>query len=118
MVDAFDVKEDIPNITKRCTSCNIEKPLSDYYRAGKYLMSRCKTCHSRDTLARLKAKRPQAQPRGFTSLPDEQKRRIIDDVNNGRDIMQIAIDNGIHIDRLRGWKRRGKLVMPAAQAAN
>lgn len=30
--------------TKTCTKCGIEKPLSDFYRQGKYYRSDCKKC--------------------------------------------------------------------------
>ena len=30
---------------KRCKSCKEEKPLSEFYKSGKYYQSKCKPCH-------------------------------------------------------------------------
>lgn len=30
--------------TKTCKACGVEKPVSSFYKAGKYLQSSCKAC--------------------------------------------------------------------------
>jgi hypothetical protein len=40
---------------KVCKDCGQEKPLADFYKSGKYFQPRCKPCHSKKTIAWMKA---------------------------------------------------------------
>ena len=118
-----DTKEDHKQQpTKKCKACNEEKTLDQYYKTRKYLSGICKKCHNKRTAANNRAHYIPSKPRGFAALPEDKKLRIIEEVNAGKDMMQIAIDNGVHLDRLRSWKKFGKLqpTPPAAEipAAN
>ena len=108
--------------TKRCKTCNEEKTLDQYYKAGKYALARCKKCHNLHGYTYMKAKRAAARAanppklRGFAALPEEKQRIIIDGLAAKEPMMQIAFKSGVHLDKLRIWKREGKIILPAPPA--
>jgi hypothetical protein len=106
-----------------CKTCDETKSVDQYYRARGRLMVHCKKCSNARSYASLKAKRAAARgppkPRGFAALPEDRQRIILDGIAANRSMMQIALEGGVHLDKLRLWKREGKIVAaPPADPAN
>lgn len=104
--------------TRQCGKCNEEKPIDQFYRAGKYLLRNCKICHVRDGMARYRAKYvPKPKNKGFSALPEDKRRQIVADVAAGKMMKRIASDHNIPVEHLRNWKSRGCIVIDAPQEA-
>lgn len=83
---------------KKCIHCLEVKPLTDFYKAGKYYQSGCKSCHNK---RRVYHKRPT----GYNKLSNQQKSRLryLLSVNTMKDAARLM---NINYYTLRSWKSK------------
>ena len=87
---------------KTCKNCNEEKPLlENFYKAGRGYQSFCKPCHNKSRMNTYKPK-----PTAFAKLPEETKKGIIEDVENGLKYTVIAKKYDIKYFNLINWKKK------------
>jgi len=88
---------------KICLHCEESKPLTDYYRAGAYYQSLCKTCHNSRRAGYYKKR-----PKGFAKLPVQTQTAIKADLKTMKK-RAVAEKHNIVYSTLVRWVRQNKL---------
>lgn len=95
--------------TKKCTECECEKSVNDFYHCGIWYQSKCKPCHNaaRGKYSRKPYEPKPKKPTGFNKLSFETKVNIIKDIQDGKKYSQISRDRCVGYATLQLWKKKG-----------
>ena len=92
--------------TKVCLECKILQSTNNFYKAGKFLQSRCKPCHN-NTRSQFKYTKRPKKPTGFAKLTFEKQVGIIKSIKDGTKLQRVAHEFEIQYQSLLKWKNKG-----------
>jgi hypothetical protein len=103
--------------TKICKTCNLDKPISDYYIAYKnndnnIYTSLCKPCHNNKKTIYNQSKPKILKPNSFMKLEESKRNAILEDVKNKLKYKEIARKHDIRYNMMMFWKNKGYLTIP------
>lgn len=67
--------------SKHCCDCKEDKPLTEFYKAGRYRQKRCKVCHNMNRYKYKNSTSKYAKKKiGFKGLPEEKRNNILKNI--------------------------------------
>ena len=92
---------------KLCVECNIIKPMTEYYKAGKYWQKHCKFCHNSNRKNFKRTSTYIAKKKGFFALSEEIQQDIKKGLYEKVYMSILAKKYGIKYNNLLNWRKKG-----------
>ena len=89
----------LPN--KLCVKCNKTKDINYFYKSGKYRQKYCIPCYNEP-----KNKDNKIYKIGINTFSNDERKTIINDIESGMKLKEVAIKNNISYQRLCRFKRK------------
>lgn len=108
---SLTVSDESTKKEKLCVGCDTIKPMTDYYKAGKYWQKRCKPCHNGMRL-NYSIKAYTYKKKGFKKLSDELQKNILEDLKtmDCKCIHEKYGEGNFSYNTFLIWKRKGQVV--------